>query len=55
MPIDVDRAVSSFNIQNEPSKIKIPIPFNEMLRNNEYREKITKMLKNGDDCQSNTL
>ena len=34
IPIDVDRTISSFNLQNELSKIKISIPFNELLRNN---------------------
>ena len=44
-----------FTLQNELSKIKISIPFNELLRNNEYIEKITRMVGNGDDCQLDTL
>ena len=55
IPIDVDRGVSSFNMQNELSKIKISIPFNKLLRNNEYRENITKMLLNKGECQPETL
>ena len=39
-PIDVERVSSSFNLQNELSKLKIPVPFNELLRNNEYRNTI---------------
>ena len=44
-PIDVERFGSSFNLQNELSKLKISVPFNELLRNNEYRNTITKMVK----------
>ena len=51
----MDRATSSFNLQSELSKIKISIPFNELLRNNEYREKITRMVKKEGDCQQYTL
>ena len=43
-PIDVERVGSSFNLQNELSKLKIFVPFNELLRNNEYRNTITKMV-----------
>ena len=51
----VDRSAPSFNLQSELSKIKISIPFNELLRNNEYREKITKMVKNEGNFQPDTL
>ena len=44
-PIDVERVGSSFNLQNELSKLKVSVPFNELLRNNEYRNTITKMVK----------
>ena len=29
--------ITSFNIENEISKIKISLPFNEILRNSEYK------------------
>ena len=46
IPVDVDRETLSFNLQYELFNINISIPFNELLRNNEYREKIIKMIKN---------
>ena len=39
--MDVEKTVSAFNLQTELSKLKISIPFNELLRNREYRDKIT--------------
>ena len=50
LPIDLEKPISSFSLQDEFSKIKISIPFNELLRNNEYMDKITKFVRNqGDD------
>ena len=43
--MDVEKTVSAFNLQIELSKLKISIPFNELLRNREYRDKITNMVK----------
>ena len=43
--VDVEKVNSIFNLQNELSKLKVPIPFNELLRNNEYRDTITRMVK----------
>ena len=37
--------LTSFNLENEISKIKISLPFNEILRNSEYRAQLIKMLK----------
>ena len=54
-PIDVERVSSSFNLQNELSKLKISVPFNELLRNNEYRNTITKMVKGQGELQSDIL
>jgi hypothetical protein len=42
---EVEKLQASFNIENEISKIKINVPFNELLKNVEYRGKIIKMLK----------
>ena len=44
--MDVDKISSMFNIQSGPAKLKISIPFNELLRNQEYRNTITKMIRN---------
>ena len=54
-PIDVERISSGFNLQNELSKLKISVPFNELLRNTEYRNTITKMVKNQGEWQSDIL
>ena len=45
IPIESDRTVSSFSLQIEIFKINISIPFNELLKNNEYRENITRMIR----------
>ena len=54
-PIDVERVGSGFNLQNELSKLKIYVPFNELLRNNEYRDTITKMVKGQGESQFDIL
>ena len=41
----VDKSKSPFSLENEISKIKISIPFDEILRNDEYRKQIIGMLK----------
>ena len=41
--MDVEKTVSTFNLQTELSKLKISIPFNELLENREYRDKLTDM------------
>ena len=43
--IDVEKNVSNFNLQTDLSKVKNYIPFNELLRNREYRDNITNMVK----------
>ena len=54
-PIDVERVGSGFNLQNELSKLKIYVLFNELLRNNEYRDTIEKMLKRQGESQLDIL
>ena len=44
--VDVEKVVSTFNLHIELSKLKFYIPFNELLRNREYRDKITDMVRN---------
>ena len=40
--------LSSFNLENEISKINISLPFDQILRNSEYRAQLIKMLKTED-------
>ena len=54
-PIDVEKVNFNFNLQNELSKLKIYVPFNELLRNNEYRDTITNMVRGQGEFQSNIL
>ena len=54
-PTDVEKVTSIFNLQNELSKLKIFVPFNELLRNNEYRETITRMVKGQGEFQLDIL
>ena len=44
-----------FNLQSKLAKLKISIPFNELLRNQEYRDTITKMVKNLGEAQPDIL
>ena len=39
-PVEPGKAFSTFNLQNILAKLKISIPFNELLRNQEYRDTI---------------
>ena len=40
---DTDKTQSAFSLENELSKIKIPIPFGELLKNSQYKGQIAKM------------
>jgi ribonuclease HI len=42
--IENDKAVGNFNLENEISKIKIPIPLVELAKNPVYRKQIAKMI-----------
>ena len=44
-PVEVEMIVPSFSLQTILSKVKIYIPFSELLKNKEYRDKITGMVK----------
>ena len=55
IPIESDRTVSSFSLQIEIFKINISIPFNELLKNNEYRENITRMVRTDGEFHLDTL
>ena len=41
---EIEKSVSVFNLENEISKIKISVPFGEILKVDEYRSKIVKIL-----------
>ena len=47
--------LSAFNLENEISKIKISLPFNEILRNTEYWAQLVKMLKAKDVSVSTNM
>jgi hypothetical protein len=42
---EVEKISSSFNFESEMAKIKTSVPFNELIKNSEYRNQIIKMLK----------
>jgi hypothetical protein len=44
---EVEKVSPPFNFENEMAKIKISIPFNELIKKGEYRDQIIKMLKMG--------
>jgi hypothetical protein len=41
---EVEKAPSPFNFESEMVKIKIFVPFNELIKNGEYKNQIIKML-----------
>ena len=53
--MDVDKVVSTFNLQTELSKLKVSIPFDELLRNKEYRDKIIDMVRSQGEFQPDIL
>jgi hypothetical protein len=44
---EVEKTCSPFNFEHEMAKIKIYVPFNELIRKGEYQEQIIKMMKVG--------
>jgi hypothetical protein len=42
---EVDKSQSTFSLESEISKLKVSIPFNELIKNTEYRGQIMKMLR----------
>ena len=44
--VDVEKVVSIFNLQSKLSKLKVSIPFNDLLRNKEYKNNILDMVRN---------
>ena len=54
-PIELGNNPPMFNLQNELAKLKVLIPFNELLRNQEYRDTITKMVANQGEAHLDIL
>ena len=52
---DVEKVTLIFNLQNEISKLKVFVHFNEFLRNNEYMDTITRAVKGQGEFQSDIL
>jgi hypothetical protein len=44
---EVEKTCAPFNFEEEMAKIKIFVPFNELIRKGEYWEQIIKMRKMG--------
>ena len=41
---EVNKTVHNFNLENELGKIKIPMPFTELMKNPSYKESVLKMI-----------
>ena len=41
---EVNRSVQNFNLENELGKIKIPMPFTELMKNPSYKDSVLKMI-----------
>ena len=41
---EVNKAVQNFNLENELGKIKIPMPFTELMKNPSFKESVLKMI-----------
>ena len=41
---EVNKNVQNFNLENELGKIKIPMPFTELMKNPSYKEPVLKMI-----------
>ena len=40
---EVNKTVQNFNLENELGKIKIPMPFTELMKNPSYKESVLKI------------
>jgi hypothetical protein len=49
---EAEKVSPPFNFENEMSKIKIYIPFNELIKKGEYQEQIIKMIKMGETADT---
>ena len=53
--VNVEKVVSTFNLQTKLLKLKVSIHFNELLRNREYTDKITDMVRSQGEFQPDIL
>ena len=44
IPVKEVEKIPAFNLENKISKLKVSIPFTEIMRNNSYRGQVSKML-----------
>lgn len=49
----MDKIHTSFNLESEIGRLKIPIPFAELLKNEQYRKQIFSMVKSYENDQIN--
>ena len=54
-PVKLGKTPPMFNLQNKLDKLKVLIPFSELLRNQEYRDTITNMIANQGESHPNIL
>ena len=54
-PVAPGKIPPMFNLQSELAKLKVSIPFNELLRNQEYSDTITKITANQGEDHPNIL
>jgi len=48
---EVNKTVQNFNLENELGKIKIPMPFTELMKNPSYKESVLKMIISANNLQ----
>ena len=53
--VELGKTPPMFNLQNKLSKLKISIPFTELLRNHKYRDTITTMIENQGEAHPDIL
>ena len=54
-PVELEKISSMFNLQSKLAKLKISIPFNQLLRNQEYKKTITKIIRNQGESHPDIL
>ena len=53
---EVNKAVQNFNLENELGKIKIPMPFTDLMKNPSYKDSVLKMIGSANNQPlSNTM
>ena len=53
---EVNKSMQNFNLENELGKIKIPMPFTELMKNPSYKNSVMKMIASANSqFPSNTV